>query len=115
MESNREILTEGNSLIVTLIKNISSDENRFKRTNVQKLASLKDLFNKPVSEIIFNLKSVKDVEKISNLLKENGSTEVKINIFDKNNEISFKLKNKRFIDRKSINLLRNSDISAIIH
>ena len=115
LESNREILTEGNSLIVTLIKNISSDENRFKRTNVQKLASLKDLFNKPVSEIIFNLKSVKDVEKISNLLKENGSTEVKINIFDKNNEISFKLKNKRFIDRKSINLLRNSDISAIIH
>ena len=36
LESNREILIEGNSLILTLIKNISNDENRFKRINVQK-------------------------------------------------------------------------------
>ena len=38
LESNREILIEGNSLIITLIKNFSNDENRFKRINVQKLA-----------------------------------------------------------------------------
>ena len=29
-----------------------------RRINVQKIASLKELFNKPVSEIIFNIKSV---------------------------------------------------------
>ncbi|MEK9674360.1 MAG: DNA polymerase III subunit alpha, partial [Candidatus Pelagibacter ubique] len=45
LELNREILKEGNSLILTLVKNISNDENRFKRINVQKIASLKDLFN----------------------------------------------------------------------
>ena len=115
LELNREILIEGNSLIVTLIKNISNDENRFKRTNVQKIASLKDLFNKPVSEIIFNLKSLKDIDKISDLLKDEGKTEVKINIIDEKKDISFKLKNKRHIDRKSINTLRNNDISTIIH
>ena len=115
LESNREILVEGNSLIITLLKNISNDENRFKRINVQKIASLKDLFNKPISEITFNIKSINDVDQISNLIKKNGKTDVNINVSDQNNNICFKLKNKRFIDRKSINLLKNNDISLIIH
>ena len=115
LELNREALVEGSSLIITLIKTISNDENRFKRINVQKITSLKDLFNKPVNEILFNIKSIKDIDKISDLVNEEGTTEVKINITDKNNEISFKLKNKRLIDRKSINIIRNKDISTTIH
>ena len=114
LEINREILIEGNSLIITLIKTISNDENRLKRTNVQKIASLKDLFNKPVNEIAFNIKTVDDIEKISKLLNEEGTTEVKINLETNDNNISFKLKNRRLIDRKAINLLRKDDISVII-
>ncbi|MDB9832115.1 hypothetical protein OAC19_03455, partial [Candidatus Pelagibacter sp.] len=67
-----------------------------------------------VSEIIFKIRSVKDLDKISDLVKKEGTTEVKINVIDKNNDISFKLKKKRFIDRKSINTLRNDDISTFI-
>jgi DNA polymerase-3 subunit alpha len=115
LELNREILIEGSSLIITLIKTISNDENKSKRTNVQKIASLKDLFNKPVNEIVLNIKSVKDIDKISDLVCEEGSTEVKMNITDENNDIYLKLKNKRLIDRKTINILRNKDISIIIH
>ena len=115
LEYNRDVLIEGSSLIVTLIKTISSDENKLKRINVQKIASLKDLFNKPVNEIVFNIKSIKELDKIANLVKEKGTTDVKINIINKNNEISFKLKNKRLIDRKGINILRNEHISTIIH
>jgi DNA polymerase-3 subunit alpha len=115
LELNREILIEGNSLIITLIKNISNDENRFKRINVQKIASLKDLFNKPVSEIIFNIKSVKAIDKISDLIKKKGSTEVKINLKDGDDVFTFKLKNNRKIDRKSINTLKNDDILTIIY
>ena len=115
LELNREILIEGSSLIITLIKTISNDENKSKRINVQKIASLKDLFNKPVNEIIFNIKSIKDIDKISDLVDEEGTTEVTININDENNDVSFKLKNKRLIDRKAINILRNNDISTIIH
>ncbi|NQW08026.1 MAG: DNA polymerase III subunit alpha [Candidatus Pelagibacter sp.] len=114
LELNREVLIEGNSLIITLIKTISNDENRFNRINVQKIASLKDLFNKPVGEIIFNIKSIEDIDKISDLLKEEGTTEIKINLENDNKNITFKLKDKRFIDRKAINILRNNDISAII-
>jgi len=115
LELNREILIEGNSLIITLIKTISKDENRFKRVNVQKIASLKDLFNKPVNEIIFNIKSIKDIDTILDSMNEEGTTVVKINIANGDNDINFKLKNKRLIDRKMINILRNKDISTIIH
>ncbi len=115
LESNREVLVEGSSLIITLIKTISNDENRFKRINVQKIASLKDLFNKPVNEIIFNIKSVNDLDKISELVSKEGLTEVKITINDVDKDISFKLKNKRLIDRKAINILRKKEISTIIH
>jgi DNA polymerase-3 subunit alpha len=115
LELNREVLVEGSSLIITLIKTISNDENKSKRINVQKIASLQDLFNKPVNEIVFNIKSIKDIDKISDLVDEEGTTEVIININDENNDISFKLKNKRLIDRKAINILRNNGISTIIH
>jgi len=111
---NREILKEGSSLILTLIKSISNEENRFKRVNVNKIASLKDILNKPINEITFNLKSLKELEEISKFLPKEGETLVKINLNDKNNHLCFKLENKRNIDRKTVNLLRNKEISAII-
>ena len=114
MELNREILKEGNSFILTLVKSISDSENRFKRINVQKIVSLKDLLNKPIQEFTFNLKSSKELDEISKILPENGNTTIVIKISDDKNNYSFKLNNKRNIDRKTINLLRNKEISAII-
>ena len=55
------------------------------------------------------------LEKIYNLIEKKGITEVKIKVKDKDNELVFKLKNKRLVDRKSINTLKNQDISTIIH
>ena len=52
LQKNREILKEGSSLILTLIKSNSEEENRFRRTNVQKIASLSELLNKPIEEVI---------------------------------------------------------------
>ena len=80
LELNREILKEGNSLILTLFKNISNDENRLTRINVQKIASLKDLFNSPINEVSFKLKSEEQIEKISKILKDEGKTIVNINL-----------------------------------
>ena len=115
LETNREILIEGNSLIITLAKNTTNEENRFRRVNIKKIMSLKDLFNKPVSEVIFSIQSLDEIEKISNLINKKGTTEVKINFKDGDNKLLFKLKNKRHIDRKSINMLRNDHISTIIY
>ena len=101
-------------MIITLIKSFSNDENRVKRINVQKIASLKDLLNKPIDEVIFNLKSLNELDEISKFLHKDGSTSIKIKLSDKNNNFDFHLKNKRNIDRKTINLIRNKEISTII-
>ena len=114
LELNRQILNEGSSLILTLVKSISDSENRFKRTNVQKIVSLKDLLNKPIDQVTFNLKSLKELDEISKFLPRDGDTLIKIKVSDKNNNFIFQLKNKRNIDRKTINILRNREISAII-
>ena len=115
LESNRNILVEGNSLIITLSKNIPEGENRFKRINVKKISSLKDLFNKPVSEIEIKLNDPDQVKEISNILIKEGSTNVKIVISNLDNYLVFQLKNKRLVDRQSINILKNQGILTTIH
>ena len=115
LELNRNILVEGNSLIITLIKNITDDNNRFKRLNVKKITSLKDIFNKPISEIEFKAQDLNKINEISNFIKKDGTTEVKINIKDGDEKLIFKLKNKRLVDRKSVNILKKQDILTTIH
>ena len=115
LELNREILKEGGSLILTLFKNISNDENRLTRINVQKITSLKDLFTSPINEVLFELKAKEQIETIFKILKDEGKTVVNINISNEENTLKFKLKNTRKLDRKSLNLLRNQQIQAIIN
>ncbi len=115
LESNREILKEGSSLILTLFKNVSNEDNRLTRINVQKIASLKDLFNNPINEVSFELKSKAQIEKVSKILEHEGKTVVNINLVTENNNLKFRLKNPRKLDRKSLNLLRNQQIQAIIN
>ncbi|MDC3138685.1 DNA polymerase III subunit alpha [Candidatus Pelagibacter sp.] len=115
LDLNREILKEGSSLILTLYKNVSNDVNRLTRINVQKIASLKDLFNSPINEVSFELKFEEQIKTISTILKDEGKTVVNINLVNGDNILKFKLKNSRKLDRKTINLLRNQEIQAIIN
>ena len=115
LELNREILKEGSSLLLTLVKTISNDENKTKRINVQKIASLKDLINQPISEVLLKITSPNQLEKISNLLAENGKTNVNIEFDNGENKLFFKLENPRNLDRKTLNLIKNQQIQAEIN
>ena len=101
-------------LTSTLVKSISNDDNRFKRINVQKIASLKEILNKPINQVTFNLKSPKELEEISKYLPKMGDTIIKIKLSDQHDNFNFQLKNNRKIDRKTVNLIRNKEISAVI-
>jgi DNA polymerase-3 subunit alpha len=114
LELNREILKEGNSLIITLNKSFSNDENQTKRINARKIASLKDLFNSPIKEVTLNINTENQLEEISSFLQKKGETIVNINFSSKEDSYIFKLKDNRNIDRKSINLIRSKEINAII-
>ena len=98
-----------------MIKNTTDENNRFKRINVKKIISLKDLFDKPISQIEFHINDVRKVDEISNLIKKDGNTSVTIKIHDGTKELVFKLKNRRLVDRKSLNFLKNQGISSTIH
>ena len=63
---------------------------------------------------MFNLKSNEQIEKISEILIDEGKTIVNINLVTEDNTLKFRLKNSRKLDRKSLNLLRNEEIQAII-
>jgi hypothetical protein len=55
------------------------------------------------------------VKEISNILIKEGSTNVKIIINNLDNDLVFQLKNKRLVDRQSLNILKNQGILATIH
>ena len=114
LELNREILKEGNSLIITLNKSFSNDENQTKRINARKIASLKDLFNSPIKEVTLNINTENQLEEISSFLQKKGETIININFCSNEDSYKFKLKDNRNIDRKSINLIRSKEINAII-
>ena len=116
LDLNRDLLIEGNSLIITLTKNTGDEENRFKRINVKKIAGIKNLLNNPINLVKFNLKNVDNLKELSKkLVNNNGTSEVEIELNNHDEKLVFKLKNKRQTDRKSINLIKNKDISTIIN
>jgi DNA polymerase III subunit alpha len=115
LELNREILQEGSSLIFTLTKTISNDEEKTKRINVRKIASLKELFNSSIKEITLNLDSESELKEINSFFDKEGDTIVNISISNDISTYKFKLKKTRNIDRKSINLLRSRQFNLHIH
>ena len=63
-ELNRNNLFEGNSLMITLIKNYSDENKSQKRINVKKMISLKELTNKQIKNITFKFNNIKEFKKI---------------------------------------------------
>jgi DNA polymerase-3 subunit alpha len=114
LEINRNILKEGNSLILTLFKTITGDE-KINRINIRKITSLKDLFHGSIKEVTFNINSKTQLDEIKRFLDNEGNTIVNIHFSDGTDTHNFKLKNLRNVDRKSISLLRNREISINIH
>ena len=109
-EANREILVDGNSLMLTLTKNFTDEERTQKRINVKKIVSLKDVSNKTIKNITLKFNDIEDINIIENLSLKEGETEVKILINKENETVTFGLKNKRKVDNKvlnSLNLLEN--------
>tara|TARA_Y100000590_G_scaffold97109_1_gene110420 strand:- start:89 stop:3505 length:3417 start_codon:yes stop_codon:yes gene_type:complete len=114
-ETNRDRLREGSSLLITLSKNVIDKENRFKRINVKKISSLNEIINKPINKIKFTVTNLKDLSEIKQLSKTNGITEVNLVLKNNGQNIFFKLKDKRNVDRKFINSLKNKGISTVIN
>jgi len=105
-EANRDLLVEGNSLMITVMKNYSDENKIQKKINVKKIISLKEILNKPIDEVQIKFNDIEELNKIKSLSKINGKTKITINIKDKTQTFSFKLNENRKIDRNLIKSLK---------
>ena len=104
-EINRNILVEGNSLMLTLIKNFIDENKIQKRINVKKIVSLKELINQTYKNIVFKFRNLNELNILNKLSTEKGETDVVIHLDKADERLILKLKNKRKIDNKLINSL----------
>ena len=114
LELNRDIIRDGNSLILNLNKNTTEENNRFKKINVKNLSSLSSMINKPIQNIEIKIKNSNFLDQIKQILTKSGDTNVQIRIIEDAKNYSFKLRNKRLVDRSHINLLKKQGITTNI-
>ena len=104
-EANRNNLKEGNSIMITLIKNYTDESKIKKRINVKKMISLKELIQQPIPNLTFKFSDIDDLKKLQQVSLAEGNSEIKI-LLDKNNKTyTFLLKNKRKLDNRLLNTL----------
>ncbi len=108
-ETNREILIEGNSVMVTLVKNYQDENKIQKKINIRKIISMKEVIDKPLDEVTIKIKKIDDIAKINKLSLEAGKTKVIIDVEVDKKRMSFQLNEKRKIDHKMLNLMRNEE------
>ena len=104
-EINRNILIEGNSLMLTLIKNYSDENKTQKRINVKKIVSLNEVIDSPINNIALKFDDINEIQKLCNLSNIDAQTDINFTLKKDDQIISFRLKNKRKVDNKLINSL----------
>ena len=103
---NRDKLIEGNSLMITLIKNYSDEAKSQRRINVKKIITLKEILNSTFDKIKFKINSLDELSKIKDLSKTDGKTQITFVITDNDTDYTFSLNDKRYIDNNLINKLK---------
>ena len=105
-EGKRDILKEGKSLMLTLIKNYSDESKTQKRINVKKIIMLKHEINKPIENITFRFNNFEELKQLNKLTKIEGKTTVNIFINQQDKTFKFALKAKRKVNYKLINMYK---------
>ena len=70
---------------------------------------MKEVIDKPLDEVIIKIKNIDDIVKINKLSLDAGNTNVVIDVEVDKKRMSFQLNEKRKIDHKMLNLMRNDE------
>ena len=105
MEENRKNLIEGQSFLLTVIKDKENQENRFRRISVRKIVSLREIVKQGYSDVYIEINEPNNLKKLYEVIKEKGNSKIKISINDKNKNYLFELKDKRKFDYETLKYL----------
>ena len=108
-EINRDRLTGGQSLLLTLTKTYNDETKTQKRINVKEITSLKDIINKPIKNITFKFNNYNDLKKVKKFSRLEGNADVKVILCGDSANYIFKLKDKRKVSNNLINSLNLSE------
>ncbi len=112
-ELNRENIKEGNSVIITLFKNLNQSDQRT-RVNVKKIIPLDDILNKPINNLKIRISKLKDIDLLTKMLASKGNVSIIFEIEENNKKYTFKLKNKRMVDQNTLNTIKKQGIFTSI-
>ena len=104
--SNREILKESETFVLTLQKDTNSNDNIKKRLNVRKIINLDDLINKPYSKVTIELKTNYNIDEIKDLLSTKGETRINLVIKNKSKTAHYCLDTNRKFDLSHLKALK---------
>ena len=113
-EQKRDILKEGHSVIMNLVKNTSSD-GASSRINVRTIAKISELSIKPIKSIEIQSINIENLDQIKNLISSPGDTNVTLKINNNNTYHQYKLNEKRKIDQNTISRLKNAGVTLKIY
>ena len=77
-ESNRDKLVEGNSIMITLIKNYIDKTKTQRKIKVKKIVTFKEVLNKSFDELSLKINNIEELKKLQSLSKIDGKTKVKL-------------------------------------
>ena len=95
--------------MITLVKNYVDENKIQKKINIRKIISMKEVIDKPINELKIKIKNIEDIDKINKLSLVSGKTTVIIDVEVDKKRMSFQLNEKRKIDHKMLNLMRNEE------
>ena len=107
--NNREKLKEANSFVMTLQKDIASQDNEKIRVNLKKILSLDEMIKKAYKKIFIELNSNFDPVDLEKILHLNGETEVNLVINNNNKNLIFKLEKTRKVDLSALNTIKTRE------
>jgi DNA polymerase-3 subunit alpha len=105
LEINRKNLVEGKSFLLTIIKDKENEENRFRRINVRKIASLEKIIKLNYDNVIIEINTSDSLKKLHESIKEKGNSKIQISIAEKDKNYLFELKDKRKFDFETLKYL----------
>ena len=107
--SNRDKLTESDSVVLTLQKDKNLNEGTKKRINVRKILSVNEVIDKPYSKVTIELSENFKIDEIMQILSSMGDTQIDIIIKNENKKVFYTLENKRNFDLKHYKALKGRE------
>ena len=81
--------------MLTIIKDKENQDNRFRRINVRKIASLEKIVKQNYSNVKIEIDNEEDLNKLYEVIKEKGDSKIKIYINKEKKNYLFELNDRR--------------------